>query len=118
MAGGKVLPGLTRRRQAEREMFLKGGGPSQPPAPPQPVVKGIPGKMPQLNYYLSKGRNQRVPAVRVLQERLKKIGHPRLKVDGVFGPETDAIVKDFQRGHGLTPDGIVGPATWRKAFGQ
>ncbi|PTB21642.1 N-acetylmuramoyl-L-alanine amidase [Trinickia symbiotica] len=33
-------------------------------------------------------------------------------VDGSFGAETEASVREFQRGHGLTPDGIVGPKTW------
>jgi len=35
---------------------------------------------------------------------------------GKFGPKTDSAVKGFQSAHGLTPDGIVGDATWNKLF--
>lgn len=37
--------------------------------------------------------------------------------DGVFGPKTESAVKVYQRKHGLSADGIVGPATWRVMFG-
>jgi putative chitinase len=35
-----------------------------------------------------------------------------------FGPKTEQAVKDFQAKHGLTADGIVGPATWAKIMGE
>ena len=42
----------------------------------------------------------------------------KLGVDpiGKFGPKTEAAVKGWQSAHGLTPDGIVGDATWSKMF--
>ncbi len=37
-----------------------------------------------------------------------------LKVDRIYGPATRRAVKRFQRRHGLTVDGVVGPMTWAK----
>jgi peptidoglycan hydrolase-like protein with peptidoglycan-binding domain len=54
----------------------------------------------------SAGAGSRWDALTRLQAAL------HLPTDGQFGPETEAAVKRLQVRHGLTPDGVVGPATW------
>lgn len=54
------------------------------------------------------------PPVSDLQRRLARLGEPGLEVDGHFGERTLEVVRRFQREHGLTADGIVGPETWRR----
>ena len=49
--------------------------------------------------------------VKRLQTLLNNYGY-HLKVDGLFGTDTDHAVRAFQQGHYLTADGIVGPKTW------
>jgi len=51
--------------------------------------------------------------VRSLQQLLRARKHS-VAVDGIFGPETEAAVKAFQKEKGLAADGIVGPKTWPK----
>ena len=53
-------------------------------------------------------------SVERLQQRLKNWGYYKGNVDGIYGSGTESAVKAFQRKNGLTPDGIVGPATAKK----
>jgi chitosanase len=56
---------------------------------------------------------QRGAAVELLQGALVKQGLlSQASVDGVFGPMTAELVKEFQRKHHLVDDGVVGAATW------
>jgi peptidoglycan hydrolase-like protein with peptidoglycan-binding domain len=54
----------------------------------------------------------RGPSVVRLQQLLARAGCNPHGADGVFGPNTQAAVLQFQRSRGLTVDGIVGPRTW------
>lgn len=51
-----------------------------------------------------------------LQTSLKNAGY-NVDVDGSFGPQTLAAVKQYQLSNGLTVDGMVGPQTQAKLFG-
>lgn len=91
---GKVLPGLTKRRQEERALFLS----SNPTGNPYPV----PEKFIKLN---SKGNG-----VRWLQVELNRHGYG-LIVDGIAGEKSISALKDYQSKHSLLPDGICGVLT-------
>jgi peptidoglycan hydrolase-like protein with peptidoglycan-binding domain len=58
--------------------------------------------------------------VRTIQVRLNRISDnypsiPKIpNIDGVFGSETTAAVKEFQRIFNLAADGVVGKSTWYK----
>jgi len=51
------------------------------------------------------------PAVKDLQQKLKKLGFDPKGVDGKFGPGTLAAVIAFQKSRKLKADGVAGPAT-------
>lgn len=76
-------------------------------------VSGVPASWPGSNLQQgSQGSN-----VRIIQEQLNAISNnypaiQKIRVDGVFGPETVEAVKKFQSIFGLPPNGIVDYPTW------
>lgn len=51
--------------------------------------------------------------VMTLQERLLELGYDAGRANGVFGGQTEAALRNFQRDYGLTVDGICGAETVR-----
>jgi N-acetylmuramoyl-L-alanine amidase len=47
--------------------------------------------------------------VATLQRQLGVLGFDAGRVDGIFGPQTEAALSDFQRNVGMSEDGICGP---------
>lgn len=94
--GGRVLPGLTRRREDEARMLLEGKYPI-PIVRPEKDKKGV-GAV--AVWALEMTEAEKVQVVYALNE---------LGYKTTF-PSADAV-RDFQRDHGLTVDGIIGRAT-------
>ena len=64
-------------------------------------------------------RGDRGNEVALIQTALNEISNnypaiPKVTVDGIFGESTENAVRTFQQIFSLTPDGIVGLATWYK----
>jgi peptidoglycan hydrolase-like protein with peptidoglycan-binding domain len=87
------------------------------------VVDGIVGPITWRALIVTVKRGSRGEAVRGVQTEFQfrnLSGDPGLglKVDGIFGPKTDAAVRGFQQALALdvpsvVVDGIVGPITWQ-----
>lgn len=56
---------------------------------------------------------QRVINDRIWGNQLNPKKRVQIAVDGIYGPQTRAAVKKFQKATGLTVTGRVGPRTWR-----
>ena len=67
---------------------------------------------PEVDYNQTIRKGSRGPLVAEVQEKLDID-----PADGIFGPGTERIVKEWQSANGLTADGIVGPKTLGKLLG-
>lgn len=95
--------------------YTQAGENQQIPAPSAPVDEQTPvTALPTLK------RGNKGEYVKQLQQKLISKGYPlpRYGADSDFGAETESAVKAFQRDHGLTGDGIVGPKTWAALDGE
>ena len=86
---------------------------AQRQASPQKTVKR-PAKQTRVRPQAARHRrgSDRTPRrIREVQRLLQRHDLP-IRVDGVYGPNTRAAVRWFQRTRGLRADGVVGPATY------
>ena len=56
-------------------------------------------------------KGDKIQAVKTLQACLDVFGYG-LAIDGSFGGKTETALKDFQKKHGLTVDGVCGKNSW------
>jgi peptidoglycan hydrolase-like protein with peptidoglycan-binding domain len=80
----------------------------QQPTPtptPTPEVKTVTIEMPVLR------KGDKIQACKTLQACLDVYGYG-LAIDGSFGGKTETALKDFQKKHGLTVDGVCGKNSW------
>lgn len=85
---------------------FKGSGSSTPQPAPQPATNNT---APPFRGLQRRGAKNTF--VYQFQAKLRDRGW-RITVDGIFGPRTEDIVKQFQREKGLQVDGLVGEKTW------
>lgn len=98
--GGKVLPGLVRRREDEARMLLEGRYPVSVKARPTPEVE------------LRLGLAAWALPLSVAEKAKAAAAFHALGYKSPMGSEVSAeAVRAFQRDHGLTVDGIIGRAT-------
>ena len=65
------------------------------------------------NLSVTPGSLMRGDDVTTLQQRLTEMGFDAGRIDGIYGPLTEAAVKEFQRQVGVLADGIVGVGTYK-----
>jgi len=115
-----IIGSLTWRRMYEVYWNIRdninippaGGGTVVPPLPPPSngSVPPFPGQVLRVG-----SRGEDVRRVQRCLNSLRGGKFPsigQLNEDGVFGPNTEASVREFQRLLLLVPDGVVGPLTW------
>jgi peptidoglycan hydrolase-like protein with peptidoglycan-binding domain len=75
------------------------------------LVTGTPARAYSNAFFHTQSTGNRGVDVQAIQHLLTHHGQA-VSADGVFGSLTANAVRTFQSTHGLTVDGIVGPATW------
>lgn len=107
-AGGPLLPWSAT---AVPGAFASPAGTALTVVTPMPT--GTPAPTPTV-YVLKLG--SKGADVRKLQKRLRELGYYHSNPDGDFGKGTETAVKNFQSHNRLSPDGMVGKATFNKIY--
>lgn len=124
-------PGYTSCPGVDLETWVQAGMPltevSQPvpaaPATPAPVPNSNPAPATEPDWTGAMLMNLPTLKTGAKGEYVKRvqgllISHGEaIKVDGDFGPATDAAVKRFQHNIGLVSDGVIGQKSWRALIG-
>jgi hypothetical protein len=83
--------------------------------PPEPIPETTAGKAPEPAPEMETLRSGLIgPEVMDLQNHLQRAGGFELRVDGVFGPETELAVQEMQQRLNLEPNGLA-DAAFQKA---
>lgn len=103
-------------------MPVTGGNAPAPPPPPPAAPPGNIAAPPLRVDWFGRTRNSRVPDVRIYQQRMRDRGWRGrgpgglIAADGVFGPDSERVTRQFQAMFRLRVTGAVGPQTWAAAF--
>ena len=100
------------------------GGSTPPPSAP-PSSDAPPWNYPQDNYFGPPDKSNNWhdghgggfdnSQIRMWQNQMQHRGWT-IDVDGIYGPQSMAVCKQFQAEKGLHVDGLCGPKTWAKAW--
>ena len=77
----------------------------------KPLGDHTPAKQPEETVYFNLCRGSKGTEVTRLQAALNALGYACGAADGIFGAKTEIAVRNFQRDHSLTVDGIAGRDT-------
>ena len=82
------------------------------------AVDGIVGSVTWTRLFITVRLGSTGEAVKGVQVRMNLRQAAPIAVDGDFGPQTEAAVREFQQSRAIDNDGVVGPITWRQCVSE
>jgi hypothetical protein len=86
-----------------------------PPAPKPPAAQPPPFNVPAPGYISVRVNSRREPECRQWQQRMRTRGWT-IGVDGVFGSQSESVLRQYQNEKRLRVDGLLGPVSFRSAW--